>query len=51
MGRTGKRVKYYSISGTKDILGNIILGTNLVESMENNANILNKIKLLQEVLG
>ena len=39
------------MNGTKDLLGNIIPGTNLVELMESCQDFLSEVTLLQEILG
>jgi hypothetical protein len=44
-------MKYYTMTGSKDLYGNVIPGTNLAELMDNTTDFVNKVTLLQEVLG
>ena len=44
-------MKYYTMNGAKDILGNIIPGTNLVELMDSCQDFLTEVILLQEIIG
>ena len=46
-----KMMKYYTMTGTKDILGNTIPNTNLTRLVENNVDFLNEVTLLQEILS
>ena len=43
--------KFYTISGSKDVFGNVVPNSNLKELMENCSDFQNEVTLLQEIMS